>query len=288
MRASIRRTPAPGWKGRGTAATTRAFLATLVVAVVLPAVLPEQLAAQEIHSEHFYYGMPEGAPEENDLIIRDLYALSANGTTRFADLVAYRLTPAEVWGDLDLEREWRADPWLDEEERLEPSGPDDYGGAYRDYRYDRGHLAPLGSFVGSPAASSVNYYSNIVPQTAQLNRGPWRILEETVRDLVLQYHEVFVLAGTLYDGPAMPALPEADEAHTVPTGFWKVVVVPALGDRGVGAYIMPQQGFTAGDPGAFLESVDDIEGRSGLELFPRPTSPGWERLEGRRSTPSWE
>ncbi|MFW5643270.1 MAG: DNA/RNA non-specific endonuclease [Alkalispirochaeta sp.] len=256
--------------------------------ILLFAVVPQFPGAQEIHSEHFYFGMPAGTPRENDLIIRDLYALSANETTRFADWVAYRLTPAEVWGDLDLEREWRADPWLDDDERLEPSGPDDYGGAYRAYRYDRGHLAPLGSFVGSPAASSVNYYSNIVPQTAQLNRGPWRILEETVRELVLGYHEVFVVVGTLYDGPAMPALPEADEEHTVPTGFWKVVVVPALGDDGVGAYIMPQQGFTEGDPAAFLTSIDEVERRSGLSLFPQRTDEGWERLERGTSTPSWE
>lgn len=253
--------------------------------LVLFAVAPDG-AAQEIHSEHFYGGMPTnaaGARGGNDIIIRDLYALSANAETRFADWVAYRLTPAEVWGDLDLAREWRADPWLEDDERLEPSGPDDYGGAYSEYRYDRGHLAPLASFVGSPAASSVNYYSNIVPQRAQLNRGPWRALESYVRDLVLRYHLVYVVTGTLYDGPAMPPLPEADEAHTVPTGFWKVVVVPTLEERGVVAWIMPQQGFASSDPADYRVAIDEVEARSGIDLFPAFSGERWAAVERRRA-----
>ena len=36
---------------------------------------------------------PTGAPTSNDLIIRDTYALSNNDARKFADWVAYRLTP---------------------------------------------------------------------------------------------------------------------------------------------------------------------------------------------------
>ncbi|MDA3950151.1 MAG: DNA/RNA non-specific endonuclease [Spirochaeta sp.] len=258
---------------------SRVLSGVLVAAVLCLAALPAA-GAQEIHSEHFPDGMPAGTPPSNDLVIRDLYALSANDTTRFADWVAYRLTPAEVYGELDLARDWRSDPWLDADETLEPSGPDDYSGAYQAHRYDRGHLAPLGSFVGSTAASSVNYYSNIVPQTAQLNRGPWRQLEERVRELVLEHHEVYVTTGPLYDGTPMPPLPGADEPHTVPTGFWKVVMIPG---RHLAAFIMPQQGFSASSPAAFLVSVDEVEERTGLDLFPRRSGGAWDGLEARVS-----
>ena len=234
--------------------------------------LPQDALTQslrEIHSEHFWMGMPLGADATNDLIIRDVYAACTNDTTKFADWVAYRLTPKEVLGSLDLERKWRADPWLDPSETLEPQGPDDYAGAYTALGYDRGHLAPLGSFTGSVEASSVHYYSNIVPQTRELNRGPWRVLEEEVRALVMAHGEVFVVTGCLYDGAPMPPLPEADESHTVPTGFFKVVVVPDTtgSSAEIRAYAMPQRVRSGTVPEDFRTTVDDIERRSGLDLF---------------------
>lgn len=248
------------------------FFATIVVALLsAPAPEVSGQSLREIHSEHFWMGMPLGAEVTNDLIIRDLYAACTNDTTKFADWVAYRLTPREVLGSLDLERKWRTDPWLEASETLEAQGPDDYRGAYDALGYDRGHLAPLGSFTGSVEASSVNYYSNIVPQTRELNRGPWRILEEEVRSLVLTQGEVFVVTGCLFDGPPMPPLPEADENHKVPTGFFKVVVVPGRDVAGtaaeIRAYVMPQRLGSGSDPEGYRTTVDEVEHRSGLDLF---------------------
>lgn len=79
----------------------------------------------EIHCKHFFYGYPTGTPTTNDLIIRDGYALSSNDGTKFADWVAYRLDAATVTGDVETTRKWKADPWLAEDETLEPR-PDDY------------------------------------------------------------------------------------------------------------------------------------------------------------------
>jgi len=55
----------------------------VLVAVLILTATTMRVSAQEIHSEHFWYGKPEGTASSNDLIIRDLYALSANETTRF-------------------------------------------------------------------------------------------------------------------------------------------------------------------------------------------------------------
>jgi endonuclease G len=250
-------------------------LATLFLTLFFVAGFSSEVSAQhtgEIHSEHLWMGMPRGTEATNDLIIRDLYAASTNDATKFADWVAFRLTPREVYGTLDLERRWREDPWLEPEETLEPGGTDDYSGAYATAGYDRGHLAPLGSFTGSVEASSLNYYSNIVPQTRELNRGPWRTLEDQVRNLVLLHREVYVVTGTLYDGPPMPVLPEADEPHTVPTGFFKVIVIPGGDDTSDGrpvvtAYIMPQRITRGASPERYRATVDEVERRAGLDLF---------------------
>ena len=210
------------------------FLAFIIVPIV-------NAEPPEIHCKHFIYGYPLGTPESNDLIIRDLYALSSNDTTKFSDWVSYYLTPHETTGTLDLKRKWHNDPWLSENETLEgtPKSKDDYKGAYGEHKYERGHLAPLASFKGSKYASQVNYYSNIVPQKKNLNGGPWKTLEDKVRKLVDRYRHAWVMTGPLYEEP-MPPLPKVDEEHKVPSGFWKIVAVKDSSTLRLAAFIMNQ------------------------------------------------
>jgi len=226
---------------------------------------PVTPAPPEIYCKHFCYGYPVGAPASNDLIIRDLYALSNNDNTKFADWVCTYTTWHEVDGDLDLERNWRNDPWLDPSETLEakPTNQDDYRGQKE---YDRGHLAPLASFKGSRFASQVNYYSNIVPQRPDLNRGPWEALEEKTRDLVRKYDSAWVMCGPLYEAP-MPPLPNADEPHRVPSGFWKIVAVQEGATLHVAAFVMEQTTARKSPAIDHLTTVDEVERRSGLDFF---------------------
>lgn len=237
----------------------------LVSLLALPATAQDNLGS--IHSKHWLFGAPQDAPATNDIVIRDSYALSNNRTTKFADWVTYRLTPQEVSGTVDLNRTWRADPWLQDDETLEPSGPNDYTGASSAHDYQRGHQAPLASFKGSHAARELNYFSNITPQRAALNAGPWARLEEAVRKYVRRWETVWVMTGPLYETP-MPDLPQANEPHIVPSGYWKII---ADWDRGtdvrVAAFIMTQNVARNADIEDFVVTVADVEQRSGLTFF---------------------
>jgi endonuclease G len=221
----------------------------------------------EIHCKQFIFGYPTGTPASNDLIIRDSYALSSNDTTKFADWVAYRLTPYEVTGTLDLDRKWRTDPWLEVNETLEatPSSADDYRKA-SDEDYDRGHLAPLASFKGSRDASQVDYYSNIVPQKKDLNEGSWQKLEQIERNIVCSGEMLWVMTGPLYESQMAP-LPQADEPHTVPSGFWKILVLLRGNGPWVAAFIFGQDTPRDSPVAGHLVSVDEIEARSHLDFF---------------------
>jgi endonuclease G, mitochondrial len=225
-------------------------------------------AQQEIHCKHFFYGYPLGTPLTNDLIIRDIYALSSNDETKFADWVAYRLTMHEVDGNLDLDREWRNDPWLEENETLEakPKNRDDYTNA-ASLGYDRGHQAPLGSFKGSRYASETNYYSNITPQMADLNQGAWQRLEEKVRAVVRTGRTAYIMTGPLYE-TAMPTLPNADEEHTVPSGYWKIItIVDYDGSFNTASFIFNQNTARNARIMDHITNIDVIESRSGLNFF---------------------
>jgi len=245
--------------------------------VAVPA--PHPADPREIHSIHAPLGIPAGAPSTNDLIFRHSYTASTNDTTRFADWVAYAVTPEWVQDLGDPARNYRTDPFLDDDETLEGSpGLGDYEDAHSVTGYDRGHLVPLGSFHGSPFAEEVNYLSVLAPQIDSLNRGPWRSLESRVRNLVEGSGQTaFVIAGPVYDpDQPMPALPGADEPHTVPTAYWMVVYVPSLIEaavpgeevtQGIAAFIVPQRLPDYDGPEDFLASVDSIESMTDLDLF---------------------
>lgn len=235
-----------------------------VLFAILAFAAPGAAAADsaEVHTFHCLHACPNGAPATNDLVVREIYTLSSNDSRKFADWVAYRVT-AETIGS-GGERDWAPDPWLAPDETLEPP---DYSGANATLRVDRGHQAPLASLAGTGRGDDTNLLSNITPQSSALNQGPWVRLENAERDLVRRggLEVVYVLTGPLYER-AMAPLPRADEPHTVPSGYWKVLVTE---DGRLSAFVMGQDMARNADFCGARVSLEEVERRSGLSLFPR-------------------
>ncbi|MEW6533997.1 MAG: DNA/RNA non-specific endonuclease [Candidatus Auribacterota bacterium] len=229
---------------------------------------------REIHCKHFFYGIPKGTPITNDLIIRDNYALSSNDQTKFADWVCYVLDNDTVSGDVQTERKWKADPWLFDNETLEPP---DYKGIGELLKSDRGHQAPLASFKGTKSWADTNYLSNITPQKSELNQGAWKRLEDWERELVCAGNTVYVITGPLYEQEMEP-LPYADEPHKIPSGYWKIIVLPAPEIK-VFSYIFPQNTPRDAKFEDYACSVDEIEKRTGLDFMSELTDEIEEKIE---------
>jgi endonuclease G len=68
----------------------------------------------------------------------------------------------------------------------------------------------------------------------------------------------------------MPPLPNCDEPHKVPSGFWKIVAVPDGGILRVAAFIMEQNATRKSPAIDHLATVDEVERRSGLDFFWQP------------------
>ena len=115
--------------------------------------------AQELHADLCLHGCPSGSPATNDVVIRDIYILSSNDMTKLADWVAYRVSKSTI-GTTER-RVWRPDPWLADNETLEPA---DYTDANSALKTDRGHQAPLASLTSTDNWETTNYLSNITPQ----------------------------------------------------------------------------------------------------------------------------
>ena len=238
------------------AAVLALFWALFCAAAATPA------AAQFLVTEPCMGPCPQGTGTlANQVIVRPAYTLSNNPVTKFADWIAYAVD-ARNFGP-SRPRDWRADPDLPASATLEP---DDYRDAAATLKTDRGHQAPLASFAGMESWATTNYLSNITPQASALNQGPWVRLETAVRSLASSSGAaVHVVTGPLYERP-MPPLPRADEPHTIPSGYFKIVVLGR--GRSVTAFIMDQTLDRNADFCATRVAMYEVEARTRLIFFP--------------------
>jgi endonuclease G, mitochondrial len=227
----------------------------------LPAAAPEAAIAAPSHCSR---GCPTGAPQINKTVRHAFYTLSNNGETKFADWVAYVVQP-DLIGGPDRPRNWKKDPDLDASVTLETP---DYTGFSDLLGMDRGHQAPLEAFTRSPDWREANYLSNITPQNSNLNGGRWSQLEAAERRLAQAKNAgVYVVTGPLYE-KTMPVLPNADETHRIPSGYWKVISMRSGGAIGFVFSQAPAEGGYC----ARIKPISEIEARSHLDLFPNAAS----------------
>lgn len=258
---------------------------TVVIIVLLSgvSVLATELSTENVRhiQAQTLYGIPLGTAPDNRLVVRPIYCMSNNPDTKFADWVAYRVDIKSTTAGVKTKRKWKADPALAESETLEPA---DYKGAHAALHTDRGHQAPLASFKGTAFWHQTNYLSNITPQRSDLNQGPWKRLEDKVRDLAAQ-QPVYVVTGPLYERDMAP-LPGADEAHRVPSGYWKIIAIQEFSNKplNVSAYIFDQDTHRKAVLTDHAVSVDEVETRSGLDFFWQLPDNVEERIESRSET----
>ena len=243
-----------------------------------------------VFSPHWFGDRPSPFGRRTVFLNHHIFSIAFNLERGFPDYAAYKLNPALVFGELKAERTLKPDPLLQEALRFlpksffSPLSSKDYKGASR-FGYDRGHLAPKGSFKGSLYAYEAQYMSNIVPQSRDLNQGPWRVLEEKIRRFVLHGHRVKILTGPLFAAPyadkkaykkPLPPWPGAvGKIPQAPTGFWKLVLYKknSAGKNSqakICAFLMPQDlhGLSrAANPEKFIVRLKNLLQYIPLEGF---------------------
>ena len=106
---------------------------------------------------------------------------------------------------------------------IEPQIPSGYEISSNDYissGYDRGHLAPDASFDYSEEDLKIIYsMANIIPQDHTVNGTLWVKAEQYARDMAVEYGEVTVLNGVVFDNN--PEYIKGEIAISI--GFWKQI-----------------------------------------------------------------
>lgn len=139
----------------------------------------------------------------------------------------------------------------------------DEGPRLSDYHhsdYDRGHLTPSGDEPDLSSQHETYYLSNIIPQTAALNRGIWTGIEMAVRNLALQYRRIQVVTGPGYDELVDTI---GSSRVFVPAYTWKAVYVPAK--KAGAAYVCSN---TEPHPACFTETIEALTKQVGIDPFP--------------------
>jgi DNA/RNA endonuclease G (NUC1) len=151
------------------------------------------------------------------LISREEYLISWNAEHRELNWSAWQVTPGDL-GHTKRSNNFAEDPDL---EKVVPNAvlPSEYKGSC----FDRGHQTPSGDRTDTAAHNSNTFYmSNMIPQTAYLNRIIWEHLENHERELARE-QTVFIFAGPIFSDtlPLDRIGPHADIA--VPTKNFKVI-----------------------------------------------------------------
>jgi len=136
-------------------------------------------------------GLPY-SEKDTILISRDEYVLSYNQKTRLANWVAWQVRPEDL-GSSGRSEAFDVDPDL-RRESLNPVEAHEYKGSC----LDRGHQTPSADRTKNIEINRKTFYmSNMIPQTAYLNRVLWEHLEHHTREIVRSGRTVYVFAGPI-------------------------------------------------------------------------------------------
>lgn len=210
---------------------------------------------------------PDINNENNYLMQKPQYSLSYNRGRATANWVAWRLDTSWI-GTTPRQDDYRPDQTL-------PAGwyqvlDNDYSGS----GYDRGHMCPSGDRTNSiPNNSATFLMTNMVPQLAANNQGPWNDFEIYTRTLAQQGNEIYIISGV--DGNAGTI---AQGRIVVPLVTWKVVLVIPNGandlqrikksTRAFGIIVPNQPPVDQQAPWrTFRVTVDNVEALTGHNFF---------------------
>jgi endonuclease G len=133
--------------------------------------------------------------------------------------------------------------------------------------YDRGHMVPnlaIASRFGAKAQAETFLMSNIVPQKAGLNQGPWRLLEETIAETTAPHcTEIWVIVGPIYDGPTR----KLPSGSVIPSAFFMIIADETAQGPRFQAFIMPQTTTRGDNFRNYRTTVHDVQVRTGLDFF---------------------
>jgi endonuclease G len=219
-------------------------------------------------SRHTTLGIPAPASTtdpNNFLSVKSGYVISYNGSRKVPNWVSWELNTSYL-GSTARQDDFRPD------DTFPPSEPQASLADYSGSGYDRGHMCPSADRTLTVAANQQTFFlTNMVPQAANNNQGPWANMENDLRTIARSGKELFIISGGTFSASSN----RIGSGVVVPDQTFKVVVVLDAVGQGpssvttstrVIAVMMPNENnqiSRTADWRSFRVSVDAIEAATG-------------------------
>jgi endonuclease G len=223
-------------------------------------------------SKHTRLGIPSPSSTSDPnsfLSAKSEYVLSYHSGRKVPNWVSWQLNTSYL-GSTPRQDDFRVDTTLPG--TLPQASLADYSGS----GYDRGHMCPSADRTLTVAANSQTFFlTNMVPQAANNNRGPWADLETECRNFAEDGKEVFIISGGTFSASSNTI----GNGVVVPDKTFKVIVVLNAVGQGASSVttstrvigvMMPNENnqiSESADWRNFRVSVDSIEAQTGQNFL---------------------
>jgi endonuclease G len=224
-------------------------------------------------NEHLVMGNPSSAVDSisysnNYLMEKPQYVVSYSRDRGIPNWVAWHLD--NTWlGEVPRKDTFRPDSTL----------PVDWyhvkKASYNKSGYARGHHCPSADRTSTAENNSATFLmTNMIPQAANNNSGPWEKLEGYCRTLVSQGKELYIYAG----GYGSQGTIDNDHV-TIPSHTWKVIMVLDTGENDLNRVTTTTRVIAVDMPNnndqisrtdnwkMYRICIDSIEARTGYDFF---------------------
>lgn len=201
---------------------------------------------------------------ENYLVVHRGFVLSYNKERGGANWVSWHLSKSDI-GTTDRTNAFAPDTSLPRSWWIRPTDLSLKG-------YDRGHLCPSEDRSDTEENNRETFLmSNMIPQTARLNRGAWKSLEGYLQKTIPKTNsEAYIYAGCYGDKGRIK------NKITIPTNCYKIAVILPEGNNDlrritketrVIAVNMPNESNNLKGWKNYITTVDEIERETGYDFL---------------------
>lgn len=228
--------------------------------------------------------------KDNFLMVKRQFVLSFNNSKGGANWVAWHLQSADI-GTVN-----RGDFHVD------TSLPDGFKRItkqdYNNSGYDRGHLCNSKDRTKNKTNNDATFnMTNILPQAADNNQGPWVKLENFGRQLAGQGNELYIYAGAFGTGGTGKngfKRTIVDGEVNVPKTFWKIMIILPRGNKDLSrinantraiAVCMPnKQGIRSVPWQKFVTTIRNVETATGYDFLTTLSESVQQAIESRKDS----
>jgi len=221
------------------------------------------------------YEVPKYVVGKNEEVVKHTgYRFLFSNDFKVSRWVAYQLKAEHVQGKTPPRKVYRNDPKVSTVFKTTD---------FNSNIFDRGHQAPHKHLAYSTQTIlEASYFTNITPQTKELNRGVWKTLETKCTNWAKKHGKIYITTGSnvkKYDR-------KLNKKISIPKLYFKVILVNNDSVQKAIGYVIPNDTILS-CLCSYSVTVDFVESLTSLDFFHRVNDKYEEQIESEIDEKFW-